>query len=177
VDPIDVLLAVTALVIGAAVGWVAASRQAAKRDEEFRRAIKELGDARIENATLKANAENFDKQLELMRQAREDLIAQFKAAGGEVLSKAQASGELVEEGVHRILRDDASSHGELEQHRRKWMPVLLRGSRIRRLLRFRSRPPRHAGAARMIVLTGAYSVDINLINGRSLRGAARPSRE
>ena len=88
-DPFDVLLILASLVIGGAVGWWGASRQAAKRDDEFRRAIKELADAQIENATLKANADNFDRQLELMRQAREDLLAQFKAAGGEVLSKAQ----------------------------------------------------------------------------------------
>jgi DNA recombination protein RmuC len=89
VDPIAILLIVVALALGVAVGWIAASRQAAKRDEEFKRAIKELGDTQIENATLKANAENFDKQLELMRQAREDMLAQFKAAGGDILSKAQ----------------------------------------------------------------------------------------
>jgi DNA recombination protein RmuC len=89
VDPIAILLIVVALALGVAVGWIAASRQAAKREEEFKRAIKELGDAQIENATLKANAENFDKQLELMRQAREDMLVQFKAAGGDILSKAQ----------------------------------------------------------------------------------------
>lgn len=88
-NPVDILLLAMALALGAAAGWFAASRQGAKREEDFRRAIKELGDAQIENATLKANAESFDKQIELMRQAREDLIAQFKAAGGEVLSKAQ----------------------------------------------------------------------------------------
>ena len=88
-DPIAILLIVVALALGVAVGWIAASRQAAKREEEFKRAIKELGDAQIENATLKANAENFDKQLELMRQAREDMLVQFKAAGGDILSKAQ----------------------------------------------------------------------------------------
>ena len=88
-DPIAILLIVVALALGVAVGWIAASRQAAKREEEFKRAIKELGDAQIENATLKANADNFDKQLELMRQAREDMLVQFKAAGGDILSKAQ----------------------------------------------------------------------------------------
>ena len=88
-DPIVIVLLVAALLIGAALGWFAATRQAAKRDDEFKRAVKELADAQIENATLKANAENFDKQLELMRQAREDLVAQFKVAGGEVLEKAQ----------------------------------------------------------------------------------------
>jgi DNA recombination protein RmuC len=89
VEPVAIILAIAALLAGLGIGWFLAARQGAKREEDFRRAIKELGDSQIENATLKAQADSFDKQIELMRQAREDLIAQFKAAGGEVLSKAQ----------------------------------------------------------------------------------------
>jgi len=68
-----------------------AERDAAAKDLEaqFKQAVAELGQARIEIATLKANAENFDKQIAQLNQAREDLIAQFKAAGGDILSKAQ----------------------------------------------------------------------------------------
>jgi DNA recombination protein RmuC len=84
-----VVSAIFALLAGIAVGWLLGMRRAAQREGDFKQAVKELGESRIENATLKANAENFDKQLELMKQAREDLLAQFKAAGGEVLSKAQ----------------------------------------------------------------------------------------
>jgi DNA recombination protein RmuC len=69
--------------------YAARDGEARELDEKFKAAIKELGDSQIELATLKANAENFDKQLETMRQAREDMLAQFRAAGGEVLSKAQ----------------------------------------------------------------------------------------
>jgi len=85
----SVILVILALLAGLAAGWLLGSRRGAQRDEEFKRAIKELADAQIENATLKANAESFDRQLELMRQAREDMLAQFKAAGGDILSKAQ----------------------------------------------------------------------------------------
>jgi len=89
VDQLAIIaVVVVALLAGIALGWFLATRSGGGR-EEFKRAVKELADAQIENATLKANAENFDKQLEVMRQAREDLLAQFKAAGGEVLSKAQ----------------------------------------------------------------------------------------
>ncbi|MXP09952.1 DNA recombination protein RmuC [Pseudoblastomonas halimionae] len=59
------------------------------REDEFKRATKELGEAQIKIATLEANAGNFDKQLEQMREAREALVDQFKATSGEVLSKAQ----------------------------------------------------------------------------------------
>ncbi|GGA01070.1 hypothetical protein GCM10010923_07110 [Blastomonas marina] len=101
------VLAIIALVIGLAlgggVGWYIGSRPAsdlkaklaeseatgAAREEEFKRATKELGEAQIRIATLEANAANFDKQLEQMREAREALVDQFKATSGEVLSKAQ----------------------------------------------------------------------------------------
>src|SRR5688500_755904 len=115
VDPLVILLFVAALVIGGALGWFAASRQAAKRGDEFRQAVKELGEAQIANATLKANADNFDKQLELMRQAREDLVAQFKAAGGEVLSKAQ----------EEFLKTAAERFGHAEQANKEAVRSLL----------------------------------------------------
>lgn len=96
-------LAIFAILIGLAIGWFVGSRPAADlkaklaesetergaREEEFKRSAKELGDAQIKIATLEANAGNFDKQLEQMREAREALVDQFKATSGEVLSKAQ----------------------------------------------------------------------------------------
>jgi DNA recombination protein RmuC len=102
-DTTAVILILVALVLGALVGWFLGSRTAmawkarhAERDgaakeheENFKRAVAELGEARIELATLKANAENFDKQLQQMKEAREDLLAQFKVAGSEVLTRAQ----------------------------------------------------------------------------------------
>jgi len=98
-----ILFVLLALVLGGAVGWFAGSRpvaqwrarhgerDAAAREYEaqFKQAATELGQAQIELATLKANAENFDKQIAAMAQAREELLAQFKATGSEVLSKAQ----------------------------------------------------------------------------------------
>ena len=95
-DTTAIVLIFAALALGAGLGWFFGSRPAAEtkarlaeREEEFKRAVKELGDAQIELATLKANAANFDRQLEQMREAREEMLAQFKVAGGEVLSKAQ----------------------------------------------------------------------------------------
>jgi DNA recombination protein RmuC len=95
-DTTSAILVLVAVVVGAAIGWLFGSRPAAdwkarhaEREEEFKRAAAELGTAQIELATLRANAENFDKQLQQMKQAREDLLAQFKIAGGEVLTRAQ----------------------------------------------------------------------------------------
>lgn len=95
-DTAAVILVLVALAAGLAIGWFLGSRPVAEwkarhaeRDGEFKQAVAELGAAQIELATLKANAENFDRQLQQMKEAREDLLAQFKVAGGEVLTKAQ----------------------------------------------------------------------------------------
>jgi DNA recombination protein RmuC len=144
VEPLVVIaLVVVALLVGAALGWFVGSRPVAdwkarhaEREEEFKRAVAELGRSQIENATLKANVANFDKQIAQLNQAREDLIAQFKAAGGEVLSKAQdqflktaaerfghaetASKEAVKsllEPVHQRLRAYEEHVTSLEQKR------------------------------------------------------------
>ncbi len=114
-DPLVIALIVAALLVGAGIGWFLGSRRGAEREGEFKQAIKELGEAQIENATLKANAESFDKQIELMRQAREDLVAQFKAAGGEVLSKAQ----------EEFLKTAAERFGHAEQANKEAVKSLL----------------------------------------------------
>jgi DNA recombination protein RmuC len=102
-DTTAVVLILVALVGGALVGWFFGSRPTAdwkarhaerdgaakEHEENFKRAVAELGQAQIRIATLEANAENFDKQLAQLKEAREDLLAQFKVAGGEVLGKAQ----------------------------------------------------------------------------------------
>lgn len=104
-DPtiLAIIALVLGLILGAGAGWFFGSRPvddmrarlaeadcaAGEREGEFKRAIAELGTAQIELATLKANAANFDKQLAQMKEAREEMLAQFKAVGGEVLSRSQ----------------------------------------------------------------------------------------
>ena len=104
-DPtiLAIIALVLGLLLGAVAGWffgsrpvtdararlAEAERTAGEREDEFKRAISELGTAQIELATLKANAANFDKQLAQMREAKEEMLAQFKAVGGEVLSRSQ----------------------------------------------------------------------------------------
>ncbi len=84
------------LALGATTGWFVWGRVSGdlavrleERESEFKRAVKELSDAQIENAALRANVENFDKQMQQMKEAREEMVAQFRAASGEVLSRAQ----------------------------------------------------------------------------------------
>src|SRR3990167_8147425 len=94
------LFAIIALLIGlafgAGAGWFFGSRPVAElktraegREDEFKTAIAELGEAQIKLATLEANAANFERQMVQMREAREEMLAQFKAVGGEVLSRSQ----------------------------------------------------------------------------------------
>jgi len=130
VDPLVVIaLVVVVLLLGAALGWWVGSRptaewkarhgerdaEAREHEAQFKQAVAELGHARIEIATLTANAENFDKQIAQLNEARADLIAQFKAAGGEVLSKAQ----------DEFLKTAAERFGHAQQANKEAVKSLL----------------------------------------------------
>ncbi|MEO6387723.1 MAG: DNA recombination protein RmuC, partial [Croceibacterium sp.] len=121
-DSTAIALIIAALAVGALLGWFFGSRPVAdwkarhgEREEEFKRAAAELGTAQIELATLKANAENFDKQIKQLGEAREELLAQFKVAGGEVLSKAQEA----------FLKSAAERFGHAEQANKEAVKSLL----------------------------------------------------
>ncbi|WP_435418252.1 DNA recombination protein RmuC [Parerythrobacter aurantius] len=126
-DPM--LLIIVALLAGLAVGalggWFAGSRPAGElrdrlteaekaageQEAEFKRAIAELGQARIEVATLQANAASFDKQIAAMKEAREEMLAQFKAVGGEVLSRSQE--EFLKRAEERLGHSEKASEEKL----------------------------------------------------------------
>ena len=100
---IVLILLLAALLLGAGGGWLAGARPVAELrtrlgeaegaqrelDARFRAAIKELGDAEIEKATLKANAANFAKQKAGLIAAQDSLKKEFEAAGAKVLAQAQ----------------------------------------------------------------------------------------
>ncbi len=120
-----ILALLVGLAIGAFGGWFAGSRPAAQlrdrlieaektageQETEFKRAIAELGQARIEVATLQANAANFDKQIATMKEAREEMLAQFKAVGGEVLSRSQE--EFLKRAEERLGHSEKASEEKL----------------------------------------------------------------
>ena len=128
-DALALILIAVAVLAGIAVGWWLGSRpvadwkarhgerdaEAREHESQFKQAVAELGQARIEVATLTANAANFDKQIAQLNQAREDLVAQFKAAGGEVLSKAQ----------EEFLKAAAERFGHAEQANKEAVKSLL----------------------------------------------------
>ena len=69
------LILIIGVSVGLLLGWLAGSRAATA--------------AKIELAALKANADFAEQQVEQIKGNREDLLAQFKILGGEVLSKSQ----------------------------------------------------------------------------------------
>lgn len=112
---VAILIALVALIVGAALGWWVASKRSRGDETGFKTAIAELGAAQIELATLKANAANFDQQIATFKEAREDLLAQFKATGGEVLSQAQ----------EQFLKSAAERFGHAENASKEAVKALL----------------------------------------------------
>ncbi|MEJ6008503.1 DNA recombination protein RmuC [Novosphingobium aquae] len=114
------------LIIGLAIGWFVGGRptadlrsrlaeaegEAKSHDEDFRRAIKDLGDASIELATLKANAANFDDQKRSLIEAQESLKKEFEAAGAKILGAAQA--QLIERAEQRFTESEKQSAERLK---------------------------------------------------------------
>ena len=126
-NSILIIIAVLAgMIIGAFGGWFAGTRPAAQlrerlkaqeaeaeeREVEFKRAVAELGEARIEVATLKANAANFDKQMAAMKEAREEMLAQFKATGAEVLQSNQE--EFLKRAEARFKESEATGEAKIK---------------------------------------------------------------
>ena len=99
----NVIVLFFGLAAGTAAGWFFGSRpvtelrarlagqeaEAKDLDARFRQAVKELGDASIENATLKANAANFEEQKAGLLAAQESLKKEFENAGAKILAQAQ----------------------------------------------------------------------------------------
>lgn len=121
------VLSIIALVLGAAIGWFLASRPladlrvrlaaaevaGAERDAEFKRAIAELGEARVEvaalgeraaradgleqqlsaardeNARFRAERAAFEEQKRLLEESRSNLLKEFENTGAQVLNRAQ----------------------------------------------------------------------------------------
>lgn len=119
-DMLSIIVVVAALLIGTALGWFFGSRPVAdwrarfeELDVQFKRAIKELGDARIDlsaakeraervdsltsqldkmrdqNATYRAERAGFDEQKRLLEESRDNLLKEFENTGNKVLDGLQ----------------------------------------------------------------------------------------
>ena len=128
-----IILLILGLALGAGAGWFFGSRpvadlrvrfeekegEVAALDEKFRRAGAELGEAQIELgdakvkiATLTANEANFDKQMTQMREAKEEMLAQFKATGAEVLQRNQE--DFLKRAEERFKQSEAAGEEKIK---------------------------------------------------------------
>lgn len=121
-----ILILVFGLAAGTGLGWffgtrpvadlrerLAEGEAAAKElDARFRQAVKELGEASIENATLKANAANFEEQKAGLIAAQESLKKEFENAGAKIL--AQAQDVLLNRAQERLTQSEEKSAERLK---------------------------------------------------------------
>lgn len=125
-DLFDALVVMIALLLGGAFGWFAGSRPAAElrdrlADQEaegkelearFRAAVKDLGDAEIEKATLKANAAHWEEQKAALIAAQESLKREFEAAGAKVLAQAQEA--FLAQAQHRFAVSEEKNEARIK---------------------------------------------------------------
>ncbi len=121
-----VIILLLGLGAGAAFGWFFGSRPLAdlrirlaeqeggakEADVRFRTAIKELGDAQIELATLQANAANFDTQKRSLIEAQESLKQSFEVAGAKILGAAQEA--LLSRAQERFTQSEEKNEARIK---------------------------------------------------------------
>ncbi|MEY4953051.1 MAG: recombination protein RmuC [Pseudomonadota bacterium] len=123
---LPIVLLLLGLALGALGGWFAGSRPAAELrarldeaegdgrelDTRFRAAVKELGEASIELATLKANAANFEEQRRVLIEAQDSLKKEFENAGAKVLAKAQEV--MLERAQQRFAQSEEKNEARIK---------------------------------------------------------------
>jgi DNA recombination protein RmuC len=121
-----ILILILGLAAGGAVGWFVGSRPAAELrarldeneaetrelDARFRQAAQALGDASVENATLKANAASFEQQRAGLLIAQDSLKREFESAGAKILAQAQEA--LLNRAQERMSQSEEKSAERLK---------------------------------------------------------------
>jgi DNA recombination protein RmuC len=131
----NAILSIIALVVGAGLGWFLASRPladlrarlaaaeaaGAERESEFKRAVAELGQARVEVAALGAREENarfraeraaFEEQKRLLEESRSNLLKEFENTGAAVLGRAQEA--FLKRAEERLGHSEKASEEKLK---------------------------------------------------------------
>lgn len=144
------ILSIIALVVGLALGWFLASRPLAdlrarlaaaesagnEQETEFKRAIAELGEARIEvaalgeraaradgleqqlsaareeNARFRAERAAFEEQKRLLEESRSNLLKEFENTGAQVLNRAQEA--FLKRAEERLGHSEKASEEKLK---------------------------------------------------------------
>ena len=111
---------------GLLLGWLGGSRpavglrrqldeaqaEAKEIDTRFRAAIKDLGLASIDVATLRANAANFEEQKRLLLTAQDGLKKEFENAGAKVLAQAQEA--LLNRAQERFTQSEEKNEARIK---------------------------------------------------------------
>lgn len=125
-DVTTIVVLALVFLVAAGLGWVIGARPvndlksrlaeaedgAKALDERFRLAIKELGESRVEVATLQANAANFEEQKAGLMLAQASLKAEFEAAGAKILASAQEA--LLNRAQERLTQSEEKSAERLK---------------------------------------------------------------
>ncbi len=125
-DPISLLLALLALIVGAALGWLFASRHGSRvgatadllrmtLDEVTKERDAERGRANAATqdlAALQADARNFEARMKELLEAKEALTAQFHEVGAKLLSDAQK--QFLERADSRFNQASEKSEAQLK---------------------------------------------------------------
>jgi DNA recombination protein RmuC len=144
------ILSIIALFAGAAIGWFLASRPlgdlrarlaaaeaaGAEREAEFKRAVAELGETRIEvaalgeraaradglaeqleaareeNARFRAERASFEEQKRLLEESRSNLLKEFENTGAQVLNRAQEA--FLKRAEERLGHSEKASEEKLK---------------------------------------------------------------
>lgn len=95
-DAIAMAVVVLALIAGLSIGWHFGGRELRQvrgerdaRENDFKAAIKDLADAREENAGLRADARAVDTRITELKEAKDAMAAQFAEVANRLLGDAQ----------------------------------------------------------------------------------------
>lgn len=112
-------IALVMALLGVVLGWLLGNRGVAamrterdKRDDDFKAAIRDLAAAREEVATLKAHSEGFEARLAEMRDAKEQMSAQFAELSAKALQQAQTA--FLQRADERFKQSEESSGQNLK---------------------------------------------------------------
>lgn len=116
------LIAIVALALGSAIGWLVGTRstvalsERANRAEQLQKLLDAVTQERDEalraKSALEADARNFDTRMAELREAKEALVVQFREIGDKLLEKAQA--DFLARADDRLAKADKDQSTKLQ---------------------------------------------------------------